>query len=103
MPAYCLFDVQEITDPQLMDEYRRRVHATVAKYGGRYLSVGGDVAVMEGDWRPTFPVLIEFPSAQRAREWYASDEYRPLLEMRRRATRGHMILLDALPWDGRPV
>ena len=103
MPAYCLFDVREITDPETMDAYRRRVHATVAKHGGRYLTVGGDVTVVEGDWRPAFPVLIEFPTARHARTWYDSQEYRPLLEMRTRSTRGHMILLDAAPWDGRPL
>ena len=100
MPAYYLFDVREITDPDLMDQYRRAVFPVVRRFGGRYLSVGGDVSVLEGQWRPTFPVLIEFPSARQARDWYDSGEYAPLKEMRLRATRGDMILLDAAPWDG---
>ena len=34
--------------------------ATVEKYGGRYLMVGGQCDVVEGSWRPVFPVLIRF-------------------------------------------
>ena len=103
MPAYYLFDVEQITDHDLMDRYRDGVFATVREFGGRYLTVGGDVRVVEGTWRPAFPVLIEFPSARHARDWYESPQYRPLREMRLRATRGHTVLIDAAPWDGTPV
>ena len=102
MPAYCLLDVKEIVDNDLMNQYRKRVFATVKKFGGRYLTVGGEVRVVEGDWRPVFPVMIEFPSAKHARDWYDSPDYAALKEQRLKATRGDMILLDAAPWDGNP-
>ena len=100
MPAYCLFDVKEITDHDLMETYRKAVFPTVKKFGGRYLTVGGDVSVVEGNWRPVFPVIIEFPSAKHARDWYESRDYAALKDQRLRATRGDMILLDAAPWEG---
>ena len=99
MPAYYLFDVHEITDPEMMDRYRQAVLPTVQRFGGRYLSVGGEVSVIEGDWRPIFPVLIEFPSAQQARDWYDSSEYAQIKDLRLRATRGNAILLDAAPFQ----
>ncbi len=101
MPAYYLFDVHEITNYEMMDRYRKAVLPTVTQYGGRYLSVGGEVTSVEGDWRPVFPVLIEFPSAQHARDWYGSREYGQIKDLRLRATRGHAILLDAAPFDGK--
>ena len=99
MPAYYLFDVEEVTNPQMMDEYRQRVLATVQQFGGRYLTVGGAVSVVEGTWKPTFPVLIEFPSIEKARQWYDSDVYAAIKHLRTGATRGHAILIDAAPFQ----
>ena len=97
MPAYFLFDVKEITDPDLMEQYRSRVFDVVKAFGGQYRTVGGSVTGLEGQWRPSFPVIIEFPTVERARAWYDSEVYRPLKEMRLAATRGDCILLDAAP------
>src|SRR5687768_1649417 len=97
MPAYFFFDVQEITDPQAMDAYRAKVFDVVRKFGGTYRTVGGTVTPLEGSWRPAFPVLIEFASAEAARRWYDSPEYRPLREQRIGATRGDCVLIDAQP------
>ena len=95
MPAYFLFDVKEITDPAAMDRYRAAVFATVSKHGGRYLLIGGDVTPVEGgELRPTFPVLIEFPSPRQARGWYDDPEYRALKDLRLSATRGDAVLLE---------
>jgi uncharacterized protein (DUF1330 family) len=88
MTAYCFFDVLEVTDPEGLEEYRGHVRDTVKHHGGRYLLVGGELEPIEGDRRPTFPVLIEFPSLEHARRWYGSDEYRRLKELRLSATRG---------------
>ena len=96
MAAYCVFDVLEITDGPKMDEYRRGVRATVERHGGRYLVIGGRTEVVEGDWRPTLPVIIEFPTFEAARGWYDSEEYRELKAMRLAATRGHMCIIDGL-------
>ena len=50
MPAYVLADVT-VTDPPAMEEYRKQVPATVAKYGGRFLVRGGAHQTVEGDWK----------------------------------------------------
>lgn len=94
MSAYCFFDVLEVTDPEKLEEYRAGVLATVEKYGGRYLTVGGQCDVVEGDWKPVFPVLIEFPSLERAHEWYDSEEYRDLKRLRLDSTRGNAVFIE---------
>ena len=96
MPAYCFFDVLHVTDPDGLQRYRDGVLATVEHFGGRYLTVGGRCDVVEGDWRPTFPVLIEFPSLQHAHDWYDSDIYRELRALRLSATRGHAVFIDGV-------
>ena len=94
MAAYCFFDVVEVTDPERLEKYREGVLATVERYGGRYLTVGGRCDVVEGEWHPVFPVLIEFPSLEEAHRWYDSEEYRELKALRLAATRGHAVFIE---------
>ena len=96
MAAYCILDIREISDPTGLEAYRGRVRATVEQYGGRYLFVGGRFEVVEGDWRPIFPVLIEFPSLEHAYRWYGSEEKRELMELGLRATRSDAVFMEGL-------
>jgi len=70
------------------------VAPVVEQYGGRYRTIGGPATVLEGDWRPTYPVIIEFDSAERARSWYDSEDYRPLKALRQSAVRCHAVLIE---------
>jgi uncharacterized protein (DUF1330 family) len=47
MPGYVVAEV-DITDPAAYEEYRKRVPATVEKYGGKYLVRGGAIETKEG-------------------------------------------------------
>jgi uncharacterized protein (DUF1330 family) len=94
MSAYCLFDVLETTDPAKIGKYREGVFATVEKYGGRYLVLGGKFDVVEGNWRPAFPVLLEFPSLEQAHRWYGSTEYRPLRELRMQGANCNAVFIE---------
>lgn len=95
MSALCFFDVLEVTDPEKMDAYRAAVFATVQQHGGRYVVIGGPVEVVEGHWRPAFPVVIEFPTLADARRWYDSPAYAPLKALRLAATRGNAVFLES--------
>jgi uncharacterized protein (DUF1330 family) len=94
MAAYFFADVHQVTDPAKMERYRAGVFSNVKQYGGRYLTVGGRIDSLEGDWHPVFPVIIEFPSLERARDWYDSDDYRELKALRLAATRGYAVLIE---------
>ena len=93
MSAYFLFDNLEVTDVRRLEEYKTKVVPLVARFGGRYVVLGGEVDLVEGTWRPSFPVMIEFPSAERARAWYGSDDYRELKALRMSAVRSNAVLL----------
>lgn len=96
MAVYCLFDNLEVLDGGKLEVYKARVAAVVRQYGGRYLVIGGTVDLMEGQWRPAFPVMIEFPSMTRAREWYESEEYRELKALRLAAVRSNAVFIEGL-------
>ena len=94
MAAYCFFDILEFTDQDKMEKYRAGVLETVEKYQGRYLVLGGKCDVVEGNWRPTVPVIIEFPSLEQAHRWYNSPEYKPLLKLRLEGSRGNAVFIE---------
>jgi uncharacterized protein (DUF1330 family) len=95
MPAYFVVDI-EVTDPAAFEEYRKSVPATIAKYGGRYLARGGTCEVLEGSWHPRRVVMLEFPSVEEGKRWYQSDDYKPLLAMRLKASTGSMVLVEGV-------
>jgi uncharacterized protein (DUF1330 family) len=95
MPAYVIADVT-VTDQATMEEYRKHVPATIAKYGGRFLVRGGAHERVEGGWTPNRLVVIEFPSREQARRWYDSEEYREPKAMRSRAGRTNLVLVDGV-------
>jgi uncharacterized protein (DUF1330 family) len=94
MSAYCFFDVLNITDPEKMNAYRDLVFANVKQHGGRYLVVGGQFDVVEGDWQPTFPVIIEFPSLEQAHAWYDSADYAELKALRLAASAANAVFIE---------
>ena len=96
MSAYCFFDNLEVTDAAKLEEYKNRVAPVVEKYAGRYIVLGGKMDVVEGDWQPVFPVIIEFPSLEQAHRWYDSDEYRELKALRLSAVRSNAVFIEGL-------
>lgn len=103
MPAYFFLDMLEVTDDAKLESYRQVVAATVERYGGRYLTVGGRTDVVEGDWHPAFPVLIEFPDLKQARRWYDSIEYREPKALRLAAARGNGVFIEGTTFGRQAV
>jgi uncharacterized protein (DUF1330 family) len=96
MSAYCLFDNLEVNDISKLKEYKARVAPIVQQYGGRYVVLGGKVELVEGTWKPTFPVMIEFPTLEQAHRWYHSEEYRELKALRLSAGRFNAVFMEGL-------
>jgi uncharacterized protein (DUF1330 family) len=95
MSAYIIVEI-DILDPVGYEEYKNLAGATVEKYGGKYIVRGGKAEVLEGDWQPKRIVVLEFESAQRAKEWLNGEEYREPRKMRHRTARTNMILVEGL-------
>ena len=95
MAAYVIADVK-IEDPVQYEDYKKMVPATIAAYGGRFIARGGRTEVLEGEWRPNRVVIIEFESVERAKEWWASEEYRAARDLRQRTSTGSLIVVEGV-------
>jgi len=95
MTALIIVEVR-ITEPAKFEEYRKLVPATLEPYGGRFLARGGRVETLEGGWDPKRIVVIEFPTLERARAWWASEEYRIPKQMRMESAETRMIVVESV-------
>jgi uncharacterized protein (DUF1330 family) len=93
MPAYLIVDV-DVTDQDTYQTYATQVPPILHQYGGRYLVRGGKTEVLEGDWRPTRLVVLQFDDVAAARRFYSSKEYRAIIDFRHRAASARMILVE---------
>jgi uncharacterized protein (DUF1330 family) len=66
-------------------------------YGGRYLVRAGAADLVEGGPPPKTIVIVEFPTMERLREWYASPEYAEALKVRESALQRRLIFEGVAP------
>jgi uncharacterized protein (DUF1330 family) len=85
----------EVLDDERAARYRELAQDSIARYGGRYLAAGAMPAALEGSWPSERRlVIVEFPTMQRAREWYASREYAVALAVRQDALARRLLLVE---------
>jgi len=86
----------KVTNPENYKGYVEKVPDIVKKYGGEYLARGGEHQVVEGE--DNFPriVIIKFPSYEKALEWYHSDEYKPVKDIRLANSEGSNIIVKGI-------
>ena len=82
MPSGYVIAQLKITNPKNYKEYVEKVKPTAEKYGGEYIVRGGENTVVEGSWQHPRTVVIKFPTYEKALEWYNSEEYKPIKQIR---------------------
>lgn len=95
MKAYLIVEI-DTKNPQMMADYRTKTPGAIAQFGGRFIVRGGATETLEGGWAPPRVVVIEFPSMEKAREFYRSDTYAPLLKQRLAAGASKAILVEGI-------
>lgn len=101
MAAYVIVDIR-VHDPVRYEDYRRAAGPTLAEFGGRFVVRGGPVERLEGSREPNRIVVLEFPSADAARRWWASDSYAGPKALRQATASTEMILVEGVPPDFQP-
>lgn len=66
------------TDLDEFVDYQQKSASLLAKFGGRYLVVGGNPAVVQGDECPRSVVVLEFPDRNAAKAFYNDPGYADL-------------------------
>jgi uncharacterized protein (DUF1330 family) len=95
MPAYVIAHI-DVKDPVRYAEYIKMSPISIQKFGGRFIARGGKAESLEGTWQPKRLVLLEFPSAEVARAWYASDDYAPAKALRQATSTGDLVLIEGV-------
>lgn len=95
MKAYVIVDVK-ITDPDRYGEYKKLTPGSLLPFDGKFVVRGGESETLEGTWKPGRIVVLEFPSMQKARAWWASEGYAPAKAIRQSASVTQMILVQGV-------
>ena len=96
MAAYAISEVEILNEAE-GQRYQELAAASIARYGGRYLVRGAWPQVPEGEWSADERVVVvEFPSMERLREWYASAEYAEALKIRQTALARRLIFVEGV-------
>lgn len=95
MAAYFILTI-EVTDLRRFAKYLKEVRPVLEKYKGKYIVRGGKFEVLEGEKDPAIVAVLEFPSMEAAREFYYSEDYKPLLDLRAASTHSEVVLVDGL-------
>lgn len=93
MPAYLVVE-NRIRDASIFDLYIRQIEPIVKKYGGRYLVREGKVSPLIGGWKPERMIILEFPSAEKGRQFGSSPEYRELIYLQEQGAEMKAVLLE---------
>lgn len=96
--AYVVVEIT-VRDPDTYRKYMAMAPESIAKYKGRYAARGGTYEALEGDWNPQRFVILEFPTAQAARDWWNSPEYSEARKIRQSCADARMLLVDGPAFD----
>jgi len=93
MAAYFICTMS-VHDPETYRKYTALTPATLARYGGKFLTRGDAVATVEGPAFDERLVILEFPDRATAMAWYDDADYQTAAAFRRAASTGRMILQE---------
>jgi uncharacterized protein (DUF1330 family) len=78
-----------------IEEYLRRIDATLAPFGGHFLIHGGRIEMLEGTW-VGHVIAIAFPDLDKARAWYRSPAYQAIVGLRTDNSEGDTNLVNGV-------
>jgi uncharacterized protein (DUF1330 family) len=95
-PGYVVAEV-DVHDLATMQKYGSKVPDTLAPFNHQYLVRSSKIQPLEGDPPKGGIVVIEFDSAQKAREWYDSAAYAAIRPLRQASSTSRIYIVEGLP------
>ena len=71
-----------VTNQENYKEYIEKVNPIVKKFDGEFLVRNGEYQIFDGETNFPRIIILKFPSYERALEWYNSEEYKPIKQIR---------------------
>ena len=93
MKGYLIAQIN-VNNLENYQEYLKNVTPIAKKYGGEYIVRAGKFEIMEGNWPYKRNVVIKFPSLEKAKEFYNSEEYKPVRKIRIDNAENNLILIE---------
>lgn len=93
--AYLVANI-DVMNPQQYGEYMKVTPGLLEKFGARFIARGGRLETLEGPPVNNRVILIEFPSFERAQQFYNSPEYVAARKLRAGAATVQFILLEGI-------
>ena len=94
--AYLVAEVQ-VTDPDTYKTYIPKVQPTLDPFGGHFIARAGKMVSLEGAPPNGRVVLIEFPSLEKAQQFWDSPAYREIAPIRKKSAKSRIFLLEGEP------
>jgi uncharacterized protein (DUF1330 family) len=95
MSAYFIARVN-VTDPEKYKDYTSVTPGVVEKYGGKFVVRAGEMVTLEGPELTERIVVIEFPTLERVKEFYNSEEYQQAKKLREGAATTSFIAIEGV-------
>ncbi len=83
MTSYVVVE-SNVLDAEKLAQYGQLAAPTITQFGGKFLAKGAAHA-LHGNQVFTNKAVIEFASEQQAKDWYYSEQYQALIELRNQA------------------
>jgi uncharacterized protein (DUF1330 family) len=101
MPKGYVIVVENVHDPEGMEEYSKRAGPAMQGYEVKVLAVDASTDVREGEWLGR-TVLLEFESAEAARSWYESPAYQEAMSYRQAAADCQLVIVEGFAPNAAP-
>jgi len=91
MTALVIVDLSP-TDAERLSAYSSEAASTLVAFGGEFIAKG-DIHVLHGESPFQKKVVIQFPSREKALDWYNSEAYQAIIPLRDSGMRSQFHLL----------
>lgn len=95
MPAYVILTQERTIDPTELETYARLAPIAGKGHPVKRLAHHGNITLLEGD-PIELAVVLEFPSAAAAQEWYDSPAYQEALVHRKAGADSRVFIIDGV-------
>lgn len=95
MNAYAMAHLRAVDQNAEIAEYLLKIDDTLSPFSGRFLVHNKVPEVMDGEFVGVI-VVIEFPDVESARDWYASDAYQEIADLRIRNSDGGAFVVEGV-------
>jgi len=86
--------IVNVSDQAKYGEYMKLSPSVIEHFGGRFVARAGNTKVLEGAPVTGRVVIVEFPSFERAEQFYNSPEYQAARKLREGAAAAQFILIE---------